>query len=537
MKTRNVARSLLISLVVLVSLLATPVTFGQDASIPEGGTLVFASGFGVDAFNPVMTMEGCRSCLWIFDSLIELAPDFSPAPNLAESWDSNEDGTVYTFKLRQDVTWHDGEPFNADDVVFTFNTWLNDPASIYRETFVLGTNDDGTPRLVSIAKIDDFTVEFTLPRFDSQFLNKLAGYMLIVPEHLLVGKTMEEALEFNQHPIGTGALVYVESIPDQYARFSMNKSYWRGRPHLDEFVWAVLSDPDAQVIALANGEIDVIKNVYTPEIEQRILDQGDVTVHQVVGTFTRSIFFHQPGFAPFQDKLVREAIAYGFDRLALVNAVYGNPNVLANQMFHPDHWGFNPDARVIEFDPDIARAKLAEAGWADSDGDGIVDKDGQALAFTIICESNATAIDAQVFQDYMSEIGIGVSVQVMERAVWTELRNKGEWEAFLGWDGDAIQELALNFRGTGARWGISNPRIDELLVLMSSSPDAQVRINAAKEIAAISQEEAYMMPYYYYQSKIAVRNNVKGLQIPPTNADFQATGVFYHLEDLYMENP
>jgi peptide/nickel transport system substrate-binding protein len=220
----------------------------------------------------------------------------------------------------------------------------------------------------------------------------------------------------------------------------------------------------------------------------------------------------------------------------VVNAIYGDPNTLADQMFHPDHWGFNPDVRVIEYDVDVARAKLAEAGWADSNGDGIVDKDGQELAFTVIVEGAGTAVDAQAFQDYMAEIGIGVSVEIMERAVWRELRAQGEWESFLGWDGDAIQELALNNRGTGGWWGLSNPRIDELLEVMSSSLDAQARTDAAQEIVAISHEEAYAIPYYYYQSKIAVRNNIKGLQDPPTNADFQATGVFYHLEDLYMEN-
>jgi peptide/nickel transport system substrate-binding protein len=514
-------------------LVIAPVAWGQD-DIPEGGTLVFASGFGVDAFNPVMTMEGCRSCLWIFDSLVELAPDMSPAPNLAEAWESNDDGTEYTFTLRQDVTWHDGEAFNADDVVFTFETWLNDPASMYQETFTL-SDADGNPQQIAVEKVDDFTVRFTLPRFDSQFLNKLAGYALIVPEHVLAGMTMEEAQEFNQHPIGTGVLVYVESVPDQYARFSMNKDYWRGTPHLDEFIWAVLSDADAQVIALSNGEIDVIKNVYTPDIEQRIVDQGDVSIHQVLGTFTRSIYFN-PAFEPFQDKLVREAMAYGLHRPALVNAIYGDPATLADQMFHPDHWGFNPDARVIEYDPDVARAKLAEAGWADSDGDGIVDKDGQALAFTVIVEGQGTAVVAQAVQDYMAEIGIGVSVEIRERAVWREMRAAGEWEAFLGWDGDAIQELALNNRGTGGWWGLTNSRIDELLDTMSSSLDPQARTDAAQEIIAISHEEALNIPYYYYQSKIAVRDNIKGLQDPPTNADFQATGVFYHLEDLYMEN-
>ena len=513
----------------LVGLIAT----AQDEAAPDGGTMVFGSGFGVDLFNPVITTEECRSCLWIFDSLIELAPDTSPAPNLAESWEVNDDGTVYTFHLRQDVTWHDGETFDADDVIFTFDTWMNDDASIWREDFILST-DDGD-ETITLEKIDDYTVQFTLPRFDSQFLNKLTGYAGIVPEHLLAGQSMSEATAFNQNPVGTGVLIFVEAQSEQFARFTMNKDYWRGQPHLDEFIWAVISDQDAQVIALANQEIDVIKNIYGPDMEQSVLDQGDITIHQLLGNFTRTIFLKQQNAEIFQDKAVREAMAYGFDVESVVNALYGVEGAVANQMFNPTHWGHNTAARVIAFDQDMARQTLADAGWTDSDSDGIVDQDGQALSFTLIVEPPRAA-DAQAFQDYMSQIGIDVSIQQLERAVWSERRAAGDWDAFLGWDGSGLPENALNNRRTGGWHGVADSEIDSRLEIMSSSLDQQARIDAAHEIVEIIREEVYTIPYSYFQSKIAVRNNIGGLQLPPTTADFQATGVFFHLEDLFMSD-
>jgi peptide/nickel transport system substrate-binding protein len=522
-----------LGLILLVLAFALSIVGAQEDDIPEGGTLVFASGFSVDIFNPVITTEECRSCLWIFDSLVDLAPDMSPAPNLAESWEVTEDGTVFTFKLREDVTWHDGEAFDADDVVFTFDTWMTDEASVWREDFVLGTADDGSEQVVTLEKIDDFTVQFTLPRFDAQFLNKLTGYALIVPEHLLSGLNMAEASEFNQYPIGTGPLIFQEAQSEQYARFDMNKDYWRGRPHLDAFVWAVIPDQDAQVIALSNGEIDVIKNVYGPDMEQRVLDMGDTEIYQLLGNYTRTIFINQEHFAPFQDKLVREAMAYGFDRAAVVNALYGVEGAVAGQMFNPTHWGYNTEARVIEFDQEMAIAKLAEAGWEDTDGDGIVDKDGEPLAFTLIVEPPRAA-DAQAFQDYMRQIGIDVSIQQLDRAVWQERRAEGEWDTFLGWDGSALPENALTSKGAGGSYQVSDARIDELLAVVSGGLDQQDRIDAAREIVAIIREEVYSLPYSYYQSKIAVKSYVGGLQLPPTTADFQATGVFYHIEDLFI---
>jgi len=530
----RVQRRYILPFFVLLFAMMIPALQAQDTEIPEGGTLIFASGFGVDIFNPVITTEECRSCLWIFDSLVELAPNMSPAPNLAESWENNEEGTVFTFTLRQDVTWHDGEAFDADDVIFTYNAWMTDDASIWREDFILGQDDDGEDQAIEIEKIDDYTVQFTLTRSDAQFLTKLAGYALIVPEHLLSGMNMSEATDFNQHPIGTGSLVFEEALSEQYARFSTNKSYWRGTPHIDQFIWAVIPDEDAQVIALANGEIDVIKNVYGPDMEQRILDLGDTTIHQLLGAFTRTVYFNQENFEPFQDKLVREAISYGFDRDAIVNAIYGAEGAVAHQLFNDTHWGFNPDVRVIEYDEEMAIAKLTEAGWEDTDGDGIVDKDGVPFAFTVTIE-NGRDPDAQAFQDYMGRIGIDVSIQAFERAVWYEHRDSGDWDVFIGWDGSALAEDSLSRRVTGGWASAMNPRIDELVEILSSSLDQQARIDAAQEVMAIIQEEAYSIPYSYYQSKIAVKNYIGGLQDPPTGADYQATGVFYHIEDLYID--
>ena len=345
---------------------------------------------------------------------------------------------------------------------------------------------------------------------------------------------MSEATSFNQNPIGTGPMVFVEAVSEQYARFNMNKSYWRGTPHLDEFVWAVIPDEDAQVIALSNGEIDVIKNVYGPDMEQRILDTGDTVIYQLLGAFTRTVYFNQVNYEPFQDKLVREAIAYGFDKDAVVNAIYGVEGAVADQLFNTTHWGYNPDVRLIDYDEEMAKTKLAEAGWEDTDGDGIVDKDGQPLSFTVTVENGREA-DAQAFQDYMGRIGIEISIQSFERAVWYEHRDSGDWDVFIGWDGSALAEDALTRRVTDGWASSMNPDIDDRVLIISSSLDQQARIDAAQEIMAIIQEEVYSIPYSYYQSKIAVKDYVKGLQDPPTGADYQATGVFYHLEDLYID--
>ena len=351
-----------------------------QAAIPDGGTLIFATNLTAEfPINPIIAQN--RPALWMFDPLLELdAKTGVPAPALAESWTVSSDNKVYTFKLRKNVKWHDGVAFNADDVVFTFNMWLTDPASLYKSNFTFGKDSAGNARLASIKKIDDFTVEITLPDVWSSFLENLTGWHGIAPKHLLDGQSMATAA-FNQKPVGTGALKFVELKSKQYVKFDMNKEYWRGKPHLNGFIWQVIPDNDAQVTALANKEIDVIKNVVSDDMASKIEKTPGSTIYNALGNFTWALFLNHK-LKIFQDQAVRDAIAMAINKPALVKGTVGKNIVPADQMLNPSHWGFNPDVRVIPFDIEKAKAALKQAGWADSNNDGVLDKDGQAARLT-----------------------------------------------------------------------------------------------------------------------------------------------------------
>jgi peptide/nickel transport system substrate-binding protein len=508
------------------------VTAMASDEIPEGGTLIFGTNLAAEfPINPVLATN--RPAIWLFDTLVELdAATLQPAPSLAASWEVSDDGTVYTFTLRDDVFWHDGEPFDADDVVFTFDAYLNDPDSRLASTFTYDVGGESVP--MTVAKIDPYTVEFTLPAPSSTFLTNLCCWNGIVPEHLLSGyERMSDAADFNENPVGTGVLIFEELRTQEYVRFTMNKDYWRGRPPLDGFIWLVLPDDDSQVTAMANGEMDVMKNVNSVDIASRLSEIQGVTIYTTLGNFTHALFFNPVRFEPFADQAVREAIAMAIDRPTIMNNVVGAPP--ADQIFHSGYWGFSPEAKTIPFDRQGAVDALAAAGWTDTDGDGIVDKDGQALSFVTMTER---LVPGEAIQGYLAEVGIDMQLNIVERAVRTEIQGTGEWDAYIGWDSASDPFSALQNTWMSGNWtNYNNADFDALVNAADASTDGAERASLVQDAVTMLTADTPAVWLYYYTTRIAVSDNVRGLLIPGSTADFNNTGVFHHLEDLYMLEP
>jgi len=508
------------------------VTSMPSDEIPEGGTLIFGTNLAAEfPINPVLATN--RPAIWLFDTLVELdAATLQPAPSLASSWEVSDDGKVYTFTLREDVFWHDGEPFDADDVVFTFDKFMNDPDSRLASTFRYNVGDESVP--MTVEKVDQYTVRFTLPAPSSTFLTNLCCWNGMIPEHLLSGfERMSEATDFNENPVGTGVLIFEELRTQEYVRFTMNKDYWRGRPHLDGFIWLVLPDDDSQVTAMANGEMDVMKNVNSVDIASRLSEIQGVTIYTTLGNFTHALFFNQVRFAPFADQAVREAIAMAIDKPTIMTNVVGAPP--ADQIFHSGYWGFSPEAKTIPFDRQGAIDALAAAGWTDTDGDGIVDKDGQPLSFVTMAER---LIPAEAIQGYLAEVGIDMQLNIVERAVRTEIQGTGEWDAYIGWDSASDPFSALQNTWMSGTWiNFNNSEFDALVNAADASTDGAERATLVQDAVTLLTENTPAVWLYYYTTRIAVSDNIGGLLLPGSTADFNNTGVFHHLEDLYMLEP
>ena len=405
----DLARRWYLPLVLVVGV-ATVIAFWVYASDESGqrvaaygGTYVEASAGAPQRVNPVYAGSNPADAdlaSLIFSGLTRLAPDGRVVPDLAERWEISDDGTEYTFRLRDGIVWHDGEDLTADDVVFTWGVLSN-------EDF------DGDPDLgsfwqtVSAERVNDLTVRFTLTEPFSPFLTQTT--IGILPEHLLAGVAIEELAQssFNQEPIGSGPYRF-ESLTNRSASLISNNAFHLGPPYIERIRIDYYASEEAAVLAAANGEAD---GVYLTSVVGRdqvtSLDEDHDLLALTANSYTMLYLNWQ--LPAFQDDTVRRAIAFAINREAIVDDIYGGRGVLSDSVITPDTWAWTEAFEPYPYDPERAEALLADAGWIRAPN-GIRARDGLELSFELITnnDSTRTAIAAQIAGD-LEQVGIGVS--------------------------------------------------------------------------------------------------------------------------------
>ncbi len=289
----------------------------------------------------------------LVDGNIEVVPD------LAESWEPNDDLTQFTFKLRQDATWHDGEPVTAEDVKFTFDTILNpDITARFRGPI---------SSVQSVDMVDDYTVTFNLA---SPFapLPVMLGYnQAIVPKHLLDGQDLNQPADFLAAPVGSGPFKFKELSQGAYLEVEANEDYFGGRPNLDGIIFQVITDGNARVAQVKSGDVDFTV-IEPPQIDS-VKDDANLKI--VEATQVNYYFFaFNHTVERLQDARVRQALTMALNRQAIVDTVLKGYGQIANGPIHPSLGDYyNPDVTTYAYDQDGAKALLEEAGWtAGSDG-------------------------------------------------------------------------------------------------------------------------------------------------------------------------
>ena len=413
------------------------------------------------------------------------------------------DNRTLKIRLRQGVLFHDGVEMTADDVVFTFNRIIQENAIEYPEPH-------SSPRRVliapleSIEKIDDYTVVMHLSSPWPPALQKLV-HQQIVPRHYLEEVGTQGFIE---HPIGSGPFRFVSKEAELnevvLERFD---DYYGGAPDLapvgpacvDRVIFLVIPDALTRAAALRTGEVDIIQAV-PPDLLETLEERPDVQVIAAPGTrpLWMDMNVNRP---PFDDVRVRQALNYAVDKERIIDEVYDGRAFALPGPLSPFNNFVNEDLRPYPYDPDRARALLTGAGWTDSDGDGILDKDSQPLALTLdtlqMWYPLAEAVSAQ-FQ----AIGIRVDIRIWDRSVINPQLLAGERMAYLdGW-GDAAFDPVGHFE---AKWhgrvegqpygranysGYDNERVNELIRMGEISADSAERQKIYDEAQEIIYEEA-----------------------------------------------
>lgn len=323
---------------------------GADADASEspvdGGTLTIGAGGrgAAETHDPNRwsSQAELERANLVYEPLVTIDPDGNVAPMLATTLEPNAKGTVWTANLRQDVTWHDGSPFTADDVLYTFQL-LADPKGPYGLPATANIDFDATEA------VDDHTISFVLNRPVATFDRSIAGMMMV-----------QDGVDTFDSPTGTGPYVFESGSAGNEASYTRYPNYW-GESHLENVKVVSIDDAQARTNALTSGQVDVVDDV--PFLQAKTMTSDpSVNVVQILGA-SSAPFYMRVDQPPFDDPKVREAFRLAIDRQKCVdNALFGFGDV-GNDLLTPGDYAYNGDLPQREYDPEGAKQLLAEAGY------------------------------------------------------------------------------------------------------------------------------------------------------------------------------
>ncbi len=509
-----------------------PATAGTPA---YGDTFIQASIGDIGGLIPSLTSDQSSHEVGglIYDGLIKLDKDLNMAPAMAESWTYSPDCLDLSFKLRKDVKWHDGHPFTADDVVFTYQTMINPktPAP-FKEGFLL-VKDVQAP--------DPYTVRVRYDKPYARAVETWGTYML--PKHLLQSfadaGTLRESPQ-NSRPIGTGPYRFQEWKPGEKVVLIANPDYFEGRPYLSRIVYRVIPSQATIFLELKAQGVDYVSTLtgmqYSRQTEYPAFRKAYNKFRYPASDYTFFGFnLKDPRFA---DRRVREAFAHAINKQELIDGVRLGLAREANGPIRPGTWAYTEKVEHYDYDPEKAKALLAEAGWKDRDGDGVVeDKDGKPFTLTIRTNqgNDERKKIAEIIQQRLKEVGINADIQLIEWAAFIkEFVKPRRFEVVVlglgtGTDPDQFVVWHSSQRGPDQmnRTGYANPEVDALLEAGRSSCVQSERVRSYHRIQEILAHDLPMIFLYFRDALPAVASRIHGVSPAPA-------GILYNFDEWYV---
>ncbi|MGD2016121.1 MAG: ABC transporter substrate-binding protein [Desulfobacterales bacterium] len=431
-------------------------------------------------------------------------------PVLATSW-TKPDKLTWRFQLRQGVSFHNGEPFDAKAVKFTIDS-IQDPAKAW-------TNASWVGDISEVKIVDDFTVDLITKKPSRSMLANL-GYLFILPP-----KAADELGDrFGVQPIGTGKFILEKYYPNDRIVMKRNDNYWGQKPKMEKLTAKILPESATRMAALETGEVSLIPNL-SPDAIPRMKANPKLSV--VVGDPARIMHIaFILGEKPFDNLKVREAFNYAVDRQAIVDTVMmGLAKVADAHLYHPSSPGFNPNLKAYNYDPPQAKKLLAEAGYPDGITVTFGCPNGRYLRDRMVCE----AIVGQ-----MAEAGITVNLEALEWGTfWSRAVTNHEFDMFfLGWISPAspYTQLTWWFRTDpkSSKSNYSNPQVDELLIQAQNVLTDEEENQAYSQIQELLWNDLPWISLYFSPKIYGIDTSLKGVglsEVVPlidfTNAVFE----------------
>ncbi|MFQ5998908.1 MAG: ABC transporter substrate-binding protein, partial [Candidatus Bathyarchaeia archaeon] len=491
----QITRALLLAILVFGLLLSSSsVVSGQQQDTPRyGGTLIIAMGNEVPSLNPVFA-TAVTGATRIFSSLLQYDTDYTPKPDLAETWEISEDGLVYTFHLVRNAFFHDGVAVTSADVKFSI------------EEVVIPFHPNSRAMwgdLDSIETPDDYTVVIKLKKPYSPliFLLGLGGDDAgspIFPKHLYEGTDIQNN-PHNDMPIGSGPFKFVSWERGNQLIVERNENYFReGLPYLDRIILRIIPDATARGLAIERGEVNYVHGILASDI-QRLRDLENIEVE--LGRATGDLHVIKPNLEnPILNNLkVRRAIAHAIDKDLLVERVFfGEQKAARGPVASSISWAFNPNLPVYEFNPEKANVLLDEAGYPRGD-------DGMRFSLRLhtVVDRAETLKMGEIVREQLRDVGIDVRVINLEGSAWADAAfvTKDYDMNFELWSSapDPTSWLTLLFHSKtlGAQFGnrdYTNPSVDQLIDAANLETDRQNKAQLLQEAQDILVSD---LPFFW----------------------------------------
>lgn len=490
----------------------------KGVDVDTTGYLVAALNADIQTADVQKTSKDYEVPFNIFDRLVDVEVDADGnskiVPSLAENWDISDDGLEYTFHLRQGVKFHNGNDFTAEDVAYTFHRMLTVESGVNTEFIdqIKGADEllaGETDTLEGVEVVDDYTIKVTLKEPFAGFLASISS-----PGVSIYDSEATEAAgdQFGMDPavtVGTGPFEFSSWSFNNQLVLTRNEDYWKGASKLPGVVIKIIPDTETQSMMFESGELDILDLDYAADSVDRFTETYPDQIVQGprVGIVYFTMNFNKE---PFQDVRVRKAVQMSIDRQAILDALYGGRGQVEQGIFPHGLIGFNPDQEEIKYDPEAAKALLAEAGYADG-FDMEIAADSSA--------SDTMTMALEIVSDQLAEVGIRAEIKNYDESTWLETRKSGELGSFMStWSADYNDpdNFIYTFFGNEEKTKIRSINYPDTEV-MARVAKARTIVNEDERLAEykaleekIVHEDAAWVPMFSRLHLFAVSKRVEG---------------------------
>ncbi|WP_369997416.1 nickel ABC transporter substrate-binding protein [Paenibacillus sp. RC84] len=505
----------------------------NTGSTERSKELVYATAKDINDMNPHLYTGSMPAQGMVYESLVENTED-GIKPLLAESWETSKDGKTYTFHLRKDVTFHDGEPFNAEAVKKNIEA-VQKNASKHSWIKL-------SAKIVSCNVLDEFTVELNLsePYYPTLLeLSMTRPYVFISPKNFVNGETKDGVSGYN----GTGPYKLKEHKTEQYATFEANENYWGGAPKVKKVTAKVLPAGEMTFLALQKGEVNVIftddRGADSIDVEamNRLVQSGDFQLVRSKAMNTKMIVANSGKSGPVHEKAVREAIWYSIDRETVSKQIFSGMETAANTLFPSNVPYADVDLKKRGYDPETAKKILEEAGWSLESGKEIRTKAGIPLAMKLYYDVNSSSqkTQAEFLQHSLTTIGAKLDLIGEASSSIAKRRAAGDYDLLfnqtwgLAYD---PQSTIAAFTAEGSYLhttkGIPKAaelykKIDDVMV----SADEKTRRSLYADILTLVHDEGVFIPITNGSVTVLAPKNLKGISFKQTQYELPFERMYF----------